>query len=147
MLPQRPHISKWWGRLWGWIHYGSLIGIHLSCSCREEPKKVENKENADMKYAVFTNTMIFGYLELSWESADRQKKKSQTCHWDWMSDCGQQHQENAEHFKVRQGYRLCCGIGFIAFRLALSSPPGTLGLQINLTHTHQTLHCLHWSGG
>lgn len=27
-----------------------------------------------MKYTVFTNTMIFGYLELSWEYADRQKK-------------------------------------------------------------------------
>lgn len=112
--PKRKHIFKWLVRLQGWIHCGSLTGVHLSCSCRRTRTGWGEGEHRQE-----VSRVIFGYLELNWESVHRKNFFSKIHHLDRTSDCGPQHQENTERSQREAKLRLGCGKGFAVFRRAL----------------------------
>lgn len=130
-VPKRKHIFKWLVRLQGWIHCGSLIGVHLSCSCRR------NRTGwGEGKHRQEVSSMIFGYLELNWGSVHREIFLPKFTIWTERQTVGHSTRKTLNSLKVKQSLGWAVGKALVFSDQLSASLPGTRGFHINLMHRH-----------
>lgn len=143
--PKRKHILRWLVRLQGWIHCGSLTGVHLSCSCRRNRTGWGEGEHRQE-----VSRVIFGYLELNWESVHRKIFFPKSTIWTEHQTVGHSTRKTLNDLKEKQSLGWVVGKALLFSDGLSASLPGTRGFHINLTRTHTgvlTPRCLHSSGG